>query len=100
MIEGQEVTESRILIRLISVEGQQTKAVLAQTCMGVFFIRSVSDIIFAMLFLPKPPATAADHRWSADHSLRNTVVCCLCVRSPGVLTALWMFLFGFILLST
>jgi len=51
MIEGQEE-----LIRLLSVEGQPTKAVLAQTCMGVFFIRSVSDTIFAMLFLPKPPA--------------------------------------------
>jgi hypothetical protein len=33
-----------------------TKAVLAQTHMGAFFIRSVSDKIFAMLFLPKPPA--------------------------------------------
>jgi hypothetical protein len=50
------------LIRLLSVEGQPTKVVLAQTCMGVFFIRSVSDTIFARLFLPKTPA---------DHRLRN-----------------------------
>jgi hypothetical protein len=39
------------IIRLLSVEGQPTKAVSAQTCMGVFFIRAVSDTIFAMLFL-------------------------------------------------
>jgi hypothetical protein len=39
-------------IRLLSAEGQPTTAVSAQTRMGVFFIRSVSDIIFAML-LPK-----------------------------------------------
>jgi hypothetical protein len=38
---------------------------------SVFLIRSVSDTIFAMLFLPKLPA---DHRWSADHILRNTGV--------------------------
>jgi hypothetical protein len=43
------------LIRLLSVEGQATNAVLAQTCMGVHFIRSLSDIIFAMLYLLKPP---------------------------------------------
>jgi hypothetical protein len=36
-------------------EGQPTKLVLAQTCMGVFFIRSVSDTIFAMPFPTKPP---------------------------------------------
>jgi hypothetical protein len=36
MVEGQEVMEKKI-IRLLSVEGQPTKAVLAQTCMGVFF---------------------------------------------------------------
>jgi hypothetical protein len=44
------------LIRLLSAEGIPTKAVLAQTRISVFFIRSVSDTIFAMLFLPKPPA--------------------------------------------
>jgi hypothetical protein len=33
-----------------------TKAVLAQTCMGVFLIRSLSDKSSAILFLPKPPA--------------------------------------------
>jgi hypothetical protein len=32
-----------------------TKAVLAQTCTGVFFIRSVSDTTSEMLFLLKPP---------------------------------------------
>jgi hypothetical protein len=37
------------VIRL-SVEGQPTKARLAHTCVGVFFIRSVSDTIFEMLF--------------------------------------------------
>jgi hypothetical protein len=37
MIVGQEVTERRT--RLLSVEGQPTKAVLAQICMGVFFVR-------------------------------------------------------------
>jgi hypothetical protein len=39
------------LIRLLSVEGQPTGAVLAQTCMGVFFIRLVFDIIFALFSL-------------------------------------------------
>jgi hypothetical protein len=34
------------LILLLSVEGQPTTVVLAQTCMGVFFIRSVYDTIF------------------------------------------------------
>jgi hypothetical protein len=46
------------LIRLVSVEGQPTKAVLAQTFMGVFFIRSVSDTIFAMPFFSN---TGHDH---------------------------------------
>jgi hypothetical protein len=41
-------------IKIIPV-AKVTKAVLAQTCMGVFFIRSVPGIIFAKLFLPKPP---------------------------------------------
>jgi hypothetical protein len=59
------------LICLLSVEGQPTKADSAQTGMGVFFICSVSDTIFAMLFLLKPPA---DHQWSANHSLRNTAI--------------------------
>jgi hypothetical protein len=33
-------------IHLLSVEDQPTKALLAQTCVGVFFIHSVSDTIF------------------------------------------------------
>jgi hypothetical protein len=54
IIEGQEVWKE--LIRLLSVEGQPTKEVLAQTCVGVVFIRSVSDTISVMLLLQKPPA--------------------------------------------
>jgi hypothetical protein len=50
------------LIRLISVEGQPTKTVLAQTCMGVLFIRSVSDTIFAIIFFPTPPRTTGGPR--------------------------------------
>jgi hypothetical protein len=76
MIEGQEVmgrTKSPI-----SVAGQPTNAVLAQACMGVFFVRSVSNTIFVRLFLPKPPADRSeppnDHWSSADHSLRNDVL--------------------------
>jgi hypothetical protein len=69
MIEGQEVTEK--LIRLLSVEGQLTKAVLAQTCMAVFFVRSVSDTIFAILYLPK---ARTDHHWPVAYSLKNTAV--------------------------
>jgi hypothetical protein len=42
---------------LISVEGQPTKAVLAQTCMGVFIIRSVYNIIFAFF----SSETVTDH---------------------------------------
>jgi hypothetical protein len=45
------------LIRVLSADGQPTRTVLAQTCVGVFFIRSVSDTIFAVPFLPKPPRT-------------------------------------------
>jgi hypothetical protein len=43
------------LIRLVSVEDQPTKPVLAQTYVGVSLIHSVSDTIFAILLLPKPP---------------------------------------------
>jgi hypothetical protein len=53
-------------IRLLTVEDQPTKAVLALTYMGVFFINSVSDTIFTKLFLPKQLQTAVDHlanRW-------------------------------------
>jgi len=53
MIEEQEVTT---IFRLLPVKGQPTEAVLAQTYMGLFSIRSVSDIIFAMLFLSKSPS--------------------------------------------
>jgi hypothetical protein len=67
MIERQELWKE--LIRLLSVECHPTKAVLAETCMGAFFIPSVSDTVFAMLFLSKPPA---DYRWTEDHSFRNT----------------------------
>jgi hypothetical protein len=64
------------LSRLLSVEGQPTKVVLAQTCMGVFFIPSMFDTIFEMLFLFKtacgtPPTT---WRTAADHSFINTVL--------------------------
>jgi hypothetical protein len=38
------------LIPLLSAEGQPTKAVSAQTYMGVFFIYSVCDTIFANAF--------------------------------------------------
>jgi hypothetical protein len=88
MIEGREVAEIRLLsaqgqptkavlaqtcmvvffIRPVSAQGQPTKAVLAQSCMVVFFIRPVSDTIFEILFLPKSPA---DHRWHADHNLKK-----------------------------
>jgi hypothetical protein len=36
------------LMRLLSVEGQPAKTVLAQTCVGVFSIRSVSDTNFVI----------------------------------------------------
>jgi hypothetical protein len=44
--------------------------------MGVFFIRSVSDTIFAMMFLPKRPADHLAYRRGPPvvrvHSLENT----------------------------
>jgi hypothetical protein len=46
------------LIRLLSVDGQPTKAVLAQTYMGVFLIRSLTDTIFLSAFSSE---IAADH---------------------------------------
>jgi hypothetical protein len=60
MIEGQELWKE--LIRILSVEGQPTKAALAQTCMGVLFIRSVSYTIFAILCSSEIACvTAEDH---------------------------------------
>jgi hypothetical protein len=47
MTEEQDVWDR---IRLLSAGGQPTKAVLAQTCMGAFLTRSVSDTIFALFF--------------------------------------------------
>jgi hypothetical protein len=40
------------LIRLLSAVAHPTKATLAQTCMRVFFSRSVSDTIFVTISLP------------------------------------------------
>lgn len=34
----------------------------------------MSDTVFTLLVLPKLMLTAVDHRWSMDHSLRNTVL--------------------------
>jgi hypothetical protein len=43
------------LICLPSLDGHPTKEVLAHTRIGVFFILSVADTIFTILFIPKPP---------------------------------------------
>jgi hypothetical protein len=48
MIEGQD--ENKYSNSPLPVEGQPKKAVLAQTCMGVFFIRSVSDTLLHCFF--------------------------------------------------
>jgi hypothetical protein len=45
------------LIRKHSVADKLTKAVLAQTCKGVFFTRSVSDKMFAILLISKKLAS-------------------------------------------
>jgi hypothetical protein len=39
-------------IRLLSVEGQPTKTVLAQTCVGVIFIHSMYGTSFALFCFP------------------------------------------------
>jgi hypothetical protein len=65
MIEKQDVKERTNLPTLCL--GQLAMA--AQIRMGVFFIRSVSDTIFAMLFLLKPMQTT--WQTATDHSLRN-----------------------------
>jgi hypothetical protein len=52
-IEGQGVTERT---SLLSAEGQPTKAILSQTFMGVFFIRSYLIQFLQCFFLPNPPA--------------------------------------------
>jgi hypothetical protein len=62
------------LIRLFSFEGQPARTILAQTCMCVFFILSLSHTMFTMLSLMKP---LAGHRWSADHSFINTAIACM-----------------------
>jgi hypothetical protein len=51
---------------LLSAESQPTKAVLAETSLGVFFIRPMSDTILAM---------RNRRRWSADHSFKNPGLC-------------------------
>jgi hypothetical protein len=66
MTEGQEVME----INNSPTFCQPTKAVLAQICMGVFLIRSVSDTIITMLFLLKPPS---DRRGQPDEAPQTTV---------------------------
>jgi hypothetical protein len=64
MIEDKKLWKE--LICQFSIEGQPTKAVLALTCVGVFFICSVSDTYFAVLFFQNHLQTIA------NHSLRNT----------------------------
>jgi hypothetical protein len=60
IIEGQEVTERT---SPLPAEGQPTKAVLSQTCTGVFFIRSNLVQFLQCFFLPNPPADhLANHR--------------------------------------
>jgi hypothetical protein len=61
MTEGQEVLERR----LFSVQSKQTEAVLAQTPIGVFFIRSVTDTVLQRPFsetVCRPPRTTSDPR--------------------------------------
>jgi hypothetical protein len=48
MIEGQD--ENNYSNSPLSVEGQQTKAVLALTCMAVFFIHLVPDALLHCFF--------------------------------------------------
>jgi hypothetical protein len=54
--EGSNLQKSRVL----SVECQSTKAVLTQTCIGVFLICWVFDTIFSMLSISMPPSV---RRW-------------------------------------
>jgi hypothetical protein len=66
MIEGQKLWKE--LIHLLSVQGQLIKAVLSQTCKGVFFIRLALDTIFSFFFETacgppvKPPGTTRRRR--------------------------------------
>jgi hypothetical protein len=71
MIVGHKVWKE--LIRLFSIEGQPTKAALAQTCMGVFNICWMSYTIFATLFF-EPACGPLRTTWRAatDNSIRNT----------------------------
>jgi hypothetical protein len=55
MIEVQKVIERNYSSAFCWSANICSFAVLAQTCMGVFFIPSVSDTIFAKLSFPKPP---------------------------------------------
>jgi hypothetical protein len=80
MIVGQEVMER---IGLHSVEGQQPrKAVLAQICMRVFFIRSVSDTIFLI------PFSFRDGPQFDKHCL---AACCLLISIKAFLQKLWFY---------
>jgi hypothetical protein len=66
IIEGQKLVERTN--SPISVQGQPTKTILTQTCVRVFFIRSVSDTIFVIIFLPKPPRTT----WRFKNPVRTS----------------------------
>jgi hypothetical protein len=66
------------LIRLLCVEGQPIKAVLPQTCMGVFFIHSVSHTIFAMFFFQNRLRAAADQLTLFSGHKLDTICVQLC----------------------
>jgi hypothetical protein len=62
------------IILLLPVEGQPTKIILAKTCVDVVFIRSVSDTIYSVLFLPKPPAERRGPRVVHGPQFLNSVM--------------------------
>jgi hypothetical protein len=69
MVEGKRFSKEFIL--LLSVESQPTKAVLAQTCINVFFILiQVLECFFFKNFL----RTAADHSLIIT-SLKHSGIC-------------------------
>jgi hypothetical protein len=74
MIKGHEVTE--IINVPTFCQRSTNKGGFSTDMRGCICIRSVSNTIFAMVFLMKLTQTTwrttADHQWSVDHSLRNT----------------------------
>jgi hypothetical protein len=57
------------LIWLLSVDGQPTKEILAQTCVGIFFICLVSDTVFFYAFSCETACVSLQTTWQTPQTI-------------------------------